>query len=351
MRLIAGFGAALAMSAPTVAEAGPLPVHVGGRAVAADDGSLRFGWPGVYFEGRFRGTEVAVAVESASEHMRILVDGEEKAVLVEPGDARLSIAGLSPGDHVIRLEKLTESQSGGGRFLGFFVEDGAAPLPPMPRERRIEFIGDSYTVGYGNMSRGRVCTGEEVHDLTNTQRAFGPLLAKRFDADYRINAYSGFGIVRNYAGGEPALSLPAIYDRAIPGEERAAPPGSWRPQLIVINLGTNDFSTELKSGERWTDAEQLRADYRQRYGRFLRVLMERQPQARFILMGSDAFFGEVEQVAAALAPEARAKVTTLRFGELDLQGCDWHPSLADHEKLAAQLGEAIEARPGLWNGP
>lgn len=337
---------AIAGGAP--AGAGELPVHVGGRVIE-DEGALRFGWPGIYFEGRFRGSAVTVEAESATEHMRVLVDGAEKAVLVEPGRARLTIEGLSAGDHVVRLEKVTESQSGGGRFIGFSVGDGASPLPPMPQARQIEFIGDSYTVGYGNMSHGRTCTREEVHDLTNTQRAFGPLLARELGADYRINAYSGFGIVRNYNGGAPELSLPKIYSRAIPGEDASDASGGWHPRLIVVNLGTNDFSTPLREGERWMNDAELRADYRRTYGEFLRSLMSRQPQAQFILMGADAFDEDVEQVAAALPPTARARVRTLSFGSLDLQGCDWHPSLADHRKLADQLKGAIEAVPALWD--
>jgi len=38
---------------------------------------------------------------------------------------------------------------------------------PAPRRlRQIEFIGDSYTAGYGNMSDTRTCSKAEVHDRT-----------------------------------------------------------------------------------------------------------------------------------------------------------------------------------------
>lgn len=348
MKVVISLAIGLAIAGAAPAGAGELPVHVGGRVIEDGD-ALRFGWPGIYFEGRFRGTAVTVEAESATEHMRLLVDGVEKAVLVEPGRARLTIDGLPAGDHVVRLEKLTESQSGGGRFIGFFVGEDASPLPPLPRARQIEFIGDSFTVGYGNMAHGRTCTPEEVHDLTNTQRAFGPLLARELDADYRVNAYSGFGIVRNYNGGAPELSLPLIYSRAIPGEDAVDEADGWRPRLIVVNLGTNDFSTPLRDGERWNGEAELRADYRKTYGEFLRSLMRRRPQAHFILMGADAFIKDVEQVAAALPADQRAKVRTLHFGGLDVQGCDWHPSLADHRKLADQVKIAAEAMPALWD--
>jgi lysophospholipase L1-like esterase len=325
-----------------------VPVHVGGRAVPEANGAWRFGWPGVYFEGRFSGTSVTVAVESASEHFRVLVDGAERAILTAPGTARLIIDGLAPGPHFVRLEKQTESQEGSARFLGFWPGEGATALRPMARARRIEFIGDSNTVGYGNASHERTCTREEVHDLTDTSRAFGPLVAARLDADYRIIAYSGFGIARNYAGSSAERSLPIIYDRAIPGEPAAAAADQWHPQLIVIMLGANDFSTPLHAGERWPDDAALRADYRARYVAFVRMLRTRQPQARFLLVGQNSFFPEVEQVAATLNGDGSRPVATLRYGELEKTGCDWHPSLADHRALAELVLAAIGRIDGLW---
>lgn len=326
----------------------PLPVHVQGRVIREADGSFEFGWPGVAFESRFRGTGVRVRFDAPTDFLRLLVDGKEKIVF-RPGTVDKVIGGLAPGIHIVRLEKMTESQQGGSRFVGFFPTPGDVSLPPPARRRQIEFIGDSYTVGYGNISPSRTCTREEVHDRTDTPQAFGPMVARHYGADDRIVAYSGFGIVRNYNGGRPGLDLPALYDRLKPDEARHLVKAArdWRPQVIVINLGTNDFSTTLHSGEAWRNADALSAAYRAGYLAFLRKLLARQPQARFILMGSD-FYSEVEQVAAALAPAARARVTTLRFGELQLTGCDYHPSVADDRTLAALIEGAIDRLDLGW---
>ena len=338
------------VAAPAAAQT-PLPVHVGGRAVHEADGSWRFGWPGVYFESRFRGTGVIVALETRTDFLRISIDGAEQARLVRPGTARLTISGLAPGDHVVRLDKLTESQEGGSRFLGFLPVGGDVALPPPARARRIEYIGDSFTVGYGNSSPGRTCTRAEVHDYTDTSRAFGPLVAARLDADYRINAYSGFGVVRNYNGAVPGESLPTIYPRLVPGDRAPveADAADWRPQLIVISLGGNDFSTPLHAGEAWADQDVLRADWRSHYVAFVRRLMARQPQARFLLMGHDPFFADVDLVAAELNRNAARPVVTLHYGDLQLTGCDWHPSLADHRAIADLLAGAIGRIEGLWD--
>ncbi len=319
------------------------PVHSGGRVVPAPDGSQSFGWPGVYIEGRFDGTAVRVRFDAPTDHIRLSIDGIEKSVFRAPGPVDTTIADLPAGDHVVRLEKLTETPTGTSRFIAFDV--AGKPLAPRPRSRRIEFIGDSFTVGYGNRSTTTECSAQEVHDRTDTSLAFGPLAAKALDADYRINAFSGFGMVRNYDGNARGQNLPAIYPRTIPGD--AAPLTSdagWQPDAIVINLGTNDFSTALKPREPWTDTLALQAAYRARYSEFVSGLATRHPQARFVLMGSDAFFAQVEEVAASLRTRLPGRVATLRFTGLDLGGCHGHPSLADHRLLAVLVTRTLRRR-------
>lgn len=320
----------------------PLPVHTGGRTVTAADGSQSFGWPGVYFEARFRGTAVRVRFDAPADHLRLSIDGKEHRVFRAPGIVNLVINGLAPGEHVVRLDKLTESQSGSSRFIAFDAPGGTA-LPPQPRKRQIEFIGDSFTVGYGNTSPGTTCTPQQVHALTDTSQAFGPLVASAVGADYRIHAYSGYGMVRNYDGNVQDQSLPLLYPRAIPGDAEpaaAADPG-WKPGVIAIGLGGNDFSTPVKSGEAWRDADGLRAAYRDRYVAFVTELAARQPQARFLLLTSDLFHAEVSAVVARLDPSLRARVRTLRITGFELTGCQWHPSLADHRLAAKLIGEAL----------
>ncbi|WP_230974734.1 SGNH/GDSL hydrolase family protein [Brevundimonas vitis] len=344
--LLLGGGTAHAQDAASRA----LPVHVGGRVIVDPDGGLTFGWPGIYFEARFSGTAVRVRFEAPTEHMRLLIDGQERAAFRRPGLVDLTLDGLAPGDHVVRLEKQTESQTGGGRFIAFEAVGDTVALTFMPRPRQIEFIGDSYTVGYGNTSGRRECSAAEVHAFTDTQQAFGPRVARHFDADYRTHAYSGFGIVRNYAGTSPDLSLPTLYGRMKPddAERMVEGPGDWRPQVIVINLGTNDFSTPVGAGERWADEAGLRAEYRQRYIGFVRDLAREQPQARFILMGSDAFFGDVQAVAAAVNADQPDRAVPLAFGGLELGGCDWHPSIDDDARIAELIQATIETM-GVWS--
>jgi lysophospholipase L1-like esterase len=344
--------ALLGTAASTAQIPTPLPVHVEGRTIANSDGSLTFGWPAVYFESRFHGTAVSVSVQTSDDRLQLLVDGARKTLFIQPGSTSLTIAGLAPGDHVVRLEKVSESQTGGSRFVGFYPAEGSTPLPPPARARQIEFIGDSYTVGYGNTAPTRACTRQEVHDTTDSQQGFGPTLARVENADYRVHAYSGFGVVRNYNGGAASQSMVLLYPRLMPDDPAhvETDTGAWKPQIIVVNLGTNDFSTPVHAGEAWKDEDALRADYRAKYGAFAKMLMTKHPQAHLILMGSDLFYDQVEQIAATLNQDARNPVITLHFGGLDMSGCDFHPSTKDDHTLAASLQTLLDQHPDYWNG-
>ena len=305
---------------------------VGGRTVQQPDGSYRFGWPATYFEGGFTGTAISIDLDSGGQIFRVLVDGQERKRVEEAFNGRLLIDGLPQGEHVIRLEKLSESQNGASVFRGFRAIDGQA-LPPRRRMTAIELIGDSHSVGYGNISDSRDCSAEQLHARTDSQQAFGPLLAKRLDADYRVIAYSGFGVVRNYAGNAPTLSLPKIYDRAIPGEVAIASAGGWNPQHIFVYLGTNDFSTALKPDEKWRDQAALRKDWQSQYVRFVTALQQRQPQAQIRLMAADKFLADAGEVSARLRA-ANINAPVLRVPALSMTGCHWHPSVTDQQLLA-----------------
>lgn len=323
----------------------PLPLNIGGRVAPAPNGeqagAYDFGWPGVYFEGRFIGPSVEVAVDTGVEHLAVSIDGVRKVELTKSGETRLKLDRIGPGEHVVRLDKLTESQSGSARFEGFFVGPSGKALPAPARPRRIEFIGDSHTVGYGVRSASRDCTQSQVHDLTDTSLAFGPILAGRLNADYRIEAFSGRGVVRNYDGVAAGEPLPALFPRLIPGQDqpRIAANDPWKPDTVVIGLGTNDFSTPLHAGEPWADEVALRKDYRDRYVAFIQGLKASRPNARFFLIAGDTFADDVAEVAG------RAGATPVRITDMDRGACHWHPSVADQKMMADRLEAAIKSSP------
>ncbi|MET0356443.1 MAG: SGNH/GDSL hydrolase family protein [Cellvibrio sp.] len=333
----------------------PLPVHTVGRVVEEKSGkdqvSYTYSWPGVYFEAAFKGTAVDVKLDDDQNFLNIIVDDQQPILLKKPGKIVYSVKNLSPGDHKIRLEKLTETQWSKGKFEGFYVSGKDSAIKVPEAKRKIEFIGDSFTVGYGNTSSSRDCTTEQVFETTNTQLAFAPRVAKHFKADYQINASSGFGVVRNYNGGNPDKSLLKLYPYTL-YDTSSVYKDKWKPQVIVIGLGTNDFSTPLNAGERWTSREALQADYVENYKKFIKDLRAKHKKAYFILNASNNHDGEiakqVEKVITQLKADGEKRIDSLIFSGLDYGGCHWHPSVKDDEILTKLFIEKIESNPGIW---
>jgi hypothetical protein len=343
-----------------------LTPYVGGRVVArvtADTGfhlfsapddrtSWTYQWPGVYFEARFQGDAVDLKVDDGQNNLYVFVDGAHKLTLTRPGRTTISLKDLGPGAHTVRLEKASETQSTVAAFDGFFVADSDDALPPPRYDRAIEFVGDSYTVGYGDTSRGQVCTVDDVRDTTDTSLAFAPAVAKHFGAAYRIDASSGYGVVRNYGGKEPGNTLPVLYrytlfDKSVPADD-----SGWSPGVVVVGLGTNDFSTALGPDEQWATREALRDDFVRSYAAFVQSLRAKYPAARIILMASTGTYANeiidaVNATGEMLKQEGVVDVEVLPFGGLDYQSCHGHPSLKDEAILENLLIGRISQVPGF----
>ncbi|WP_237047825.1 cellulose binding domain-containing protein [Lentzea guizhouensis] len=328
--------------------------HTAGRVTATG----QYTWPGVYFEGRFRGTGVGVVLDDAVNDYDVQVDGTTVATLVKPGRVTHQVGGLGNTEHRVRLVKRTESPYAAGQFGGFVAATGGAVLDrPAPRSRQIEFIGDSLTAGYGNLSTTRDCSANGGVDRnTNSDISFGALTARALNADYQINAFSGRGMVRNYAGGQPGTSYRTYYDRALLNVEGDVwvKPASWQPKVVVVGLGTNDFSTSLNPGEQWPTQESLVAAYKSAYLGFLDKLRTRYGPGTEIVVGvpeaSGVFADAARQVVQERTAQGDGRVHHWNFADpaIDRLGCDWHFSARDHRLIATKLGDHLAGLGITW---
>ncbi|WP_079054008.1 RICIN domain-containing protein [Streptomyces graminilatus] len=326
--------------------------HTAGRVKDAGN-TVQYSWPGVYFEGRFSGTGVGIVLNDSAADYDVQIDGATVATLVTPGNTTHWINGLSNSTHTVRLVKRNDTPGDTSTFGGFVAAPGGAVLgKPAARSRQIEFIGDSLTVGYGNLSTSRTCTWDQVKRNTNSDVSYGALTARRLNADYQINGYSGLGMVRNYNGGSRDVTYRTFYDRALQNVSGDVwqNPGTWRPRLVVVNLGTNDFSTAVNPGEPWTP-ESLAAAYRSAYGDFVQKLRARYgADTTIVAVGAGQYAGHVQQVVKARndAGDSRVRYWPLDDSGLDFLGCDWHYSAHDDRLIADRLTQYIGGLPLGW---
>lgn len=334
-----------------------LPATVVGRVLApADSGPARtlHQWPGIYTSARFAGEALAIAFDDPFNRYRIRLDeGAGPSILVtRPGRRVLHLSGLGDGPHDIRIDKISEVQHGTSGLPTFVLPAGGEALaPPPPRSRQVEFVGDSDSVGYGNLSTTRDCLGADVFLLTDTQESFGPRVARHFDADYQLIAASGVRLTRDETAGDPDWTMLKLYPRAVFRDPSRFDPGDWSPGLVVLALGSNDFASPGPADQR-DSPEAFRQEFEARYLAFLHDIRAAHPEAFLLFVAWEEYGPDYlaahEAVLEALRARGESRADLIVLPEMEKTGCHWHPSLQDHRDVAQAIVDYIEDRPVPW---
>ena len=131
-------------------------------------------------------------------------------------------------------------------FHGFLLDSGnIESLKSLPT-RRIEFIGDSITAGFCNLCP---VDNNPTYEVESFALSWPSLVSQRLNATYHTSAWSGFGMVRNCCGG--STYMPEIFTRilgSVVGVGNDWNFSDWIPDVVVINLGTNDGLNEVIAG-------------------------------------------------------------------------------------------------------
>ncbi|MBE5804315.1 MAG: GDSL family lipase [Clostridiales bacterium] len=272
-----------------------------------------------------------------------MLDAAEKTYAVWESDA--------PQNLTVRIIKLSETAMSTCAIKAITTD--AASIQPTPaRSRRIEFIGDSITCGYG--ADDEVAEHSFTTATENVTHSYAYKTAQALDADYSMVSISGYGIISGYTGtGESKVTaqlLPTYYEKLgfsyawYQGQTPANVAwdfAAYTPDLIVVNLGTNDDSYTRDDPER-------QEDYRAQYTEFLKVIRHNNPEARILctlgIMG-DRLYPQVEKAVAAYSGETGdTNISCMKFDVQlfsDGYSADWHPSQKTHTKAADKLTRHI----------
>jgi len=218
-----------------------------GRFDLTDSKKAVFDWPGVAIRARFEGRICSVRLKDGNNLYVVTIDGMESKTLQTDTTTVYPIAtDLADTVHTILIQKRTEAFIGKGEFLGFILDEERGLVTPNPApNRRIEFIGNSITCGYG--VEGEKASSPFTPKTENATLSYAALIGHALNADYAMVAYSGKGVVRNYADPNKTSPdpMPSLYNRTCCADSTPVwDYASWIPQVVVINLGTNDFSTK-----------------------------------------------------------------------------------------------------------
>ena len=348
-------------TSPAKVAPGARELRYEGRFDGSDPAGPRFEWPGSAVWLRFTGASAKVTLSEHSletdEYGNVAHNWYDVAVDAQPAQPLYATEGvhtyplaaaLAPGEHIVSLRKRTEAYVGEGQLLGFELDHGAKALPVSDAPRRIEFIGDSITAGFGVDGADGSCLFSA--DTENYAHTYAALTAQDLGASQIALASSGAGVYRNWGGGTDN-TIGDLYQRVLPTYSTSRWDFSaWKPDAVVINVGTEDFT----SGDPGHDAFvagylKLLARVRQNYPSALIVVAIGPMLSDLWPPGAQALTRARSYVSEAVGAASDARMKLIEFPNQDdagTYGCKSHPSPATHRRMADQLTAFLRQQLG-----
>ncbi len=305
--------------------------------------SFHIGFSNIYFEG----------IENKN-FFSVIINGKVKQVIEGTSYLKYHKVEVNSPDSFSNVEifKRTEALSAIAVFHGVEYTQGEF-REKASKKRRIEWIGDSFLVGYGNLvsiepsPKGNPSTG--FHSINQDgYLAFGAITSRFLNADFSCVGISGKGVYRNFDKSENN-TLPKIYPKIYPNSDIDNKYSfSYDPDLIVIAIGKNDFGGEISVPPDMTDSSR----FVKTYLTFLELVTKNNPNSKIVLaIGgglTDLFPMSLRRLTRfrtwmkIVKSEAEIKFSnTFGFFEFQLHnppyGEDWHPTVFSQEKFANEI--------------
>lgn len=326
--------------------AGSAPLRCEGRSLAVD-GALRLGFPGVTLRLLAEGGPIAVRIDAESDDVYFDArsgDGDWLRFRARRGLGDYLLATPGSGEPLaISLLRRTESWQGCCKIVGVALGGEARLLSPPPApEKKLLFIGDSVTSGESTDLRpGEAPLG--IH-RANARLSFGMELARRLGAQCHLVSYGGRGILRDWQGNRDTATAAQFYERALPDEPASRwDHSSYVPDLICVELGTNDFNPGIPDRNEFVSA----------YVSFVRKLRADAPRAAILLAESPILHdaaGEPakrtrlrEYLEDTIASARLPAVRLAPIGHYVGTPADAHPTGDEHRRIADELEPAFRA--------
>ena len=347
----------------------------------------QYSFPGVSIKTRFNGTGISAIIHDygsdgvgTTNYYKVIIDNSivlEQLKMNNGKHTYILASNLALSNHTVEIIKITEGASGVSSFIGFKVTGGnqnALDLPDKPN-KRIEFIGDSWTCGYGNLSQfatGSASMANSGYVAKNEDNyyAWGPITARALGAEYHVTAISGKGLYRNNWDqdntGNATGTLPKNYDNIIEDNNSISYDHSFHPDIVSIHLGTNDMAAEGEVGQ---SAMLDDVAFQNTYKNFIDEILSHHPCANVIICygnsKSDGYPSWTQQLTrlrtiannlVALYPEGNVAQLELPYTAESWPaqpddcgyGDAWHPSLCSHQEMSNKLVEKINGMNVNW---
>lgn len=350
-------------------------IHRMGRTYKdTETGILHFNWTCSGLELTFRGTCLIASLHAQSgvETERDMISGnmEERATwpwisvflddeevpcrwfeISKPEDTQLIFQSETEETHRIRIVKITENLKTGLGIDHFFMEGEILPSENCSGRRKIEFIGDSITCGFGNETKEK--DRLFYSDEENGWLSHAAIAARKLNMDWNMICVSGICL-----GKREMIPLPYAMNDLYPYTDRILEDrlerkeyqvwdfASNTPDYVVLNLGTNDATGIIGD----TDPEQEEKKFHTEYYEFLKMLRQYNGADTRIICALGSMDYYLYHHITEIVTEYRNntgddKVTYFRYPKIDFMdplGACAHPYVITHEKMAESLIQYIK---------
>lgn len=324
-------------------------VNYEGRTIKDySDGTVQFNWPGTSVKTQFNGTMLSVTLIGNGDHFDVLINGKLTQKLLTARGNQLQTFSLFESNESksvqVEIVKRTENYEALTEVVSFDYDGSLQGI--WETQPHILFIGDSISAGFGSESSKRECTWEEVYASSNARLAFPYQTGEILDASMTQVSFSGLGLIRNWNGNQPHHNLTYYTDKASAVFGLSHDFEDTHPDLIVVEVGTNDFSTDPQPHEPWADIEEVKADWTSRMVEFVGELRQRYSGVNVILMPRPAYpydyiIPATNEAIERLTAQGYEGIYSHTFVS-PLEGCIWHPTAEEHKDIANKLSDFIQ---------
>lgn len=304
-----------------------------GRWDTRDASAYSTSWGGTYFKVNFTGTTVKLNAGS-SVSFYAMIDGVERHYTGVNGTVNLTPVPLSPGTHTLMIATPYTDQS--LVFKGLIIDEGASVAAPPVGAKTIEFTGASIIAGY-------LLPKQALSD-------YGWLAAEKLGYEHTQIAQSGMGLVDQWSGGSYIANKAGLSKQffklknADSGDDTAYDFSGPEPDMVVINVGTNDKNFNVPSDM-----------YQSAYTEFLAGIRSKYPNAELY---AQRLFNGVYAAETQAAVNARQAAGDSKVHYIDTTGwlsdADYidgtHPNESAHVKLADKLAAILGKDEGITAG-
>jgi hypothetical protein len=344
-----------------------------------ESGTVFFNWSGSGFEMAFCGSRVQIELDGRADCYP--TEGTNQpwlAVLADDSSVPTKVFEVAEGvgtytifesrnveTHTVRVVKRSENTKGRVGIRRIMLEGELLPAPRRLPHRRLEFIGDSITCGFGNETDGSNLFSTSLEDGLYTYAA---IAAKRLDAEYHSLCISGIPLCNSYDESfrivlpdfpdfqPPRRAMEDYYaytdrfqqecDGLDSGFEKWDF-GRFIPDAVIINLGTNDAFRVKASGNDPTEE----THFEQRYIEFLNTLRRLNgnwPAIICTLGPMDYYLYDniLRAVDTFKNETGDRRIFCFKYGGIfqwaEGIGALDHPSAITHERMGRELANMLE---------